>query len=425
MIIDSAAEWSASLNGDWEWEQVKFEERSQLVGFARLLKNRPYLCAHVKVIEISDSKTILQVKKHKKWQLLATFPLMFARKLPAVHRIYLDDGPLHTTPVSPCFHPSLAEFASISTVVVRDLTFMSVHPFVRLLLSMPGLRDLTCDGLRWPQHDVERSQLPLQASSPQLCVLRLLDNDVSPESTRNAAYKDIAETFDIMTICHTLAEFHLIAQLELVHFIDTGLNRLVSRPESRLRALSLSLSAGGLGVYDIDQPDLHDWGVQADTQVLSHDLLIRQSQEANIDLSKQTDLEEFHLTVGHLDIERSCTWVAVLLKQLELPRLRQCSLRLVSPSDAVNVLARVSLLLSPALCASIDAALTSLPSMTLQHVQLRIEWYTHTRTGSPQERSWRMQLMSRFPALSNRGVLAIHISLEDIPSWLVTAEDHT
>lgn len=292
MIIDSAAEWSVSLNGDWEWEvrqtllaclltcrvwvprslhnlvqQVKFEERSQLVGFARLLKNRPYLCAHVKVIEISDSKTILQVKKHKKWQPLATFPLMFARKLPAVHRLYLDDGPLHTTPISPCFHPSLAEFASISNVVVRDLTFMSVHPFVRLLLSMPGLRDLTCDGLRWSQHGVERSQLPLQASRPQLRVLRLLDNDVFPESTRNAAYKDIAEAFDIMTICHTLAEFHLIAQLELVHFIDTGLNRLVSRPESRLRALSLSLSAGGLGVYDIDQPDLHDWGVQADTQV--------------------------------------------------------------------------------------------------------------------------------------------------------------
>ncbi|PIL26629.1 hypothetical protein GSI_11295 [Ganoderma sinense ZZ0214-1] len=104
---------------------------------------------------------------HSTTSIFATFPAVFAGKLPNLFRIEVvhfpdteetpfprtSDSPkaraLPYVPLHPRFSAFLSAFTAVSVLYLQDTTFRTFSEFARMINALPNLEELACDSIRW------------------------------------------------------------------------------------------------------------------------------------------------------------------------------------------------------------------------------------------------------------------------------------
>ncbi|KAH9925331.1 uncharacterized protein B0H18DRAFT_384496 [Fomitopsis serialis] len=155
-----------------------------LQGFVKLLKGKPALLGLVESVYLSGRATRDDLRPPRASGALATFPLIFAQKLPRLHKLHICCmNPLWFYHLQSYFYDALRRFTSVTVLYLRDVTFTSANHFARLLDSLPHLEWFTCADLRWIHHGQPILQLP-RRTDIKLNRLSLQTSLMSPENTR-------------------------------------------------------------------------------------------------------------------------------------------------------------------------------------------------------------------------------------------------
>ena len=122
--------------------------------FARLLDEAAHLQLLIQEVKISMGDHPVGAGPQTR-EALEILPILLYGKLPTLRTLRLSAINRHALPLSlhPSFFPSLAQFRTVTTLVLYHVTFARSADFVRTVASLPRLRTLECGYVEWLAQD--------------------------------------------------------------------------------------------------------------------------------------------------------------------------------------------------------------------------------------------------------------------------------
>ena len=118
--------------------------------FSRLLDEATYLRSFIQEVKISMGDHPLGARPQTR-EALEILPVILYGKLPTLRTLRLSAMNRHSRPLSlhPSFFPSLAQFRTVTSLVLYHVTFARSADFVRTIASLPLLKILECGQVEW------------------------------------------------------------------------------------------------------------------------------------------------------------------------------------------------------------------------------------------------------------------------------------
>ncbi|PIL32985.1 hypothetical protein GSI_05103 [Ganoderma sinense ZZ0214-1] len=141
--------------------KVQLADTTSFHRLSTILDDRQHLRDYVHKVELTGYHL------HNTTSIFATFPVVFARKLPNLFRIevaHIPDTPetrfprtlvspkakaLPYIPLHPRFPAFLSAFKAVSALYLAETTFRTFSEFARMLNGLPNLEELACHSVRW------------------------------------------------------------------------------------------------------------------------------------------------------------------------------------------------------------------------------------------------------------------------------------